>query len=353
MKGLILSGGKGTRLRPITHTSAKQLIPVANKPILFYGIEALKEAGIEEIGIVVGETHREIKQAVGDGKRFGIKVTYIHQPEPLGLAHAVLVSEEFLRDEPFLMYLGDNILKGGVKNVVASFEKEKPNALILLAKVPNPQDFGCAVLKEGRVEKLIEKPKEPPSDLALVGVYLFDANIFKAARAIKPSFRGELEITDAIQWLIDNGLVVKAEMTSGWWKDTGKPEDLIDANRLVLEDTERNIKGKVRGSEIVGRVRIDEGAFIENSIVRGPAVIGENSIVKNSYIGPFTSISRDVIIENTEIENSIVLTKARIQDVPGRVESSIIGKEVRIKKRDGKPKVHTFVLGDHSKVEIL
>ena len=352
MKGLVLSGGKGKRLRPITHTSAKQLIPVANKPILFYGIEMLAEAGIRDVGIVVGYTREEVMETVGDGSRWGIKVTYIHQPEPLGLAHAVLVSEDFLGDEPFIMYLGDNILKQPLSELIEEFEEEKPDALILLARVPNPGDFGVAELDGKRIVRLVEKPKTPPSDYALVGVYLFSSRIFEAARNIKPSARGELEITDAIQWLIDNGFYVRAKVTSGWWKDTGKPDDLIEANRLILEDIPRNIRGEVVDSEVRGRVQIGEGTLIKDSVIKGPVVIGDNVRVVNSFIGPFTSIYHDAVIEGTEIEDSVILKGVRIKDVPGRIEGSILGNETVLLRRDRKPRSLRLVLGDHSIVEL-
>ncbi len=352
MKGLVLSGGKGQRLRPITHTSAKQLIPVANKPILFYGLEMLAEAGIEDVGIIVGYTKNEVMKAVGDGSRWGINVTYIHQPEPLGLAHAVLVAEEFLGDDPFIMYLGDNILKQPLGDLIEEFEECKPDALILLARVPNPQDFGVAELDGKRIVRLIEKPKDPPSDYALVGVYLFSPKIIEAAKHIKPSRRGELEITDAIQWLIDNGYNVRANITTGWWKDTGKPEDLIEANRLVLEDIAREIKGEVINSEILGRVKIEEGTVIKDSVIKGPVVIGRNVRIENSYIGPFTSIYHNAEIIGTEIEDSVILMGVRIKNVPGRIEGSILGNETVIMKRDRKPSSLRLVLGDHSIVEL-
>jgi len=294
MKGLILSGGRGTRLRPLTYTSAKQLVPVANKPVLFYGIEALAEAGIREIGIVVGDTQAEIRAAVGDGSAWGVSITYIEQDAPRGLAHAVLISEPFLGDEPFVMYLGDNLLNKGITTFVDEFVREKPAAQILLARVPDPQMFGVAELSEGRVIGLVEKPAEPKSDLALVGVYMFSAAVFDAVKSIRPSFRNELEITDAIQHMIDRGLEVRPHIVDGWWKDTGKLEDMLEANRLILDRIERRVDGTVDAeSRVEGKVIVEAGAVIENSVVRGPAVIGARAKIVNAYVGPFTSIMSD------------------------------------------------------------
>ncbi|MFB0526407.1 MAG: glucose-1-phosphate thymidylyltransferase, partial [bacterium] len=289
MKALILSGGRGTRLRPITHTSAKQLLPVANKPILFYGIEAVKEAGIKNVGIVVGETKNEIKNAVGRGNKWGINITYVEQEAPLGLAHAIKISQDFIRDDNFVMYLGDNLIKDGITSLVKEFEKTRPNAQILLARVPHPEQFGVVELKGRKVLRLVEKPKRPKSDLALVGVYMFDKNIFKAVNNIKPSWRNELEITDAIQYLIDHNFTVRPHIITGWWKDTGKLEDILEANRILLDDLKTHVKGKVdKESELFGKVRIEKGAEIRKSVIRGPVIIGENSRIVNSYIGPFT-----------------------------------------------------------------
>src|SRR6266849_1258432 len=284
------SAGRGTRRRPITFTSAKQLVPVANKPILFYGIEALAASGISEIGIVVGDTKQEIRDAVGDGSRFGIAVTYIEQEAPLGLAHAVLVSEPFLGTDPFCMYLGDNLIRERLEPLVTRFRDEKPNCQILLAAVPDPTQCGVAVLKEGQGVRLVEKPKDPPSNLGLVGVYMFDATIFKAVKAIKPSARGELEITDAIQWLIDQGYLVRPHVIEGWWKDTGKLEDMLEANRIILDTLLPRTDGTVVDSEIVGRVVIEAGARVIKSTVRGPAIIGRDAVIESAYVGPFTSI---------------------------------------------------------------
>jgi glucose-1-phosphate thymidylyltransferase len=350
MKGLILSGGRGTRLRPITFTSAKQLVPVANKPILFYGIEALAASGIREIGIVVGDTHREIRDAVGDGSRFGVKVTYIQQEAPLGLAHAVLVSEEFLGGDPFCMYLGDNLIRERLEPLVTRFRDEKPNSQILLAAVPNPSQFGVAELRGGQVVRLVEKPKDPPSNLALVGVYMFDASIGKAVRAIRPSARGELEITDAIQWLIDQGYVVRPHVIEGWWKDTGRLEDMLEANRIILDTLAPSNEGTVEDSEILGRVVVEAGARLVRSTVRGPAIIGRGAVIENAYVGPFTSIGPGVTLRSSEVEHSILLEGSSVTDVGGRIESSLIGRGVSIYRTAAKPRAFNFMLGDRSEV---
>lgn len=353
MKGLILSGGFGTRLRPLTYTGAKQLIPVANKPIVFYGIEALVKAGVKDLGIVVGDTAEEVKTTVGDGQRWNIHITYIHQEEPLGLAHAIKISRDFLKEDSFVMYLGDNILREGIHDFAQQFNKNKPNALILLTEVPNPQDFGVAVVdNNGVVQKLIEKPKEPPSQLALVGVYMFDKKIFTAIENIKPSWRNELEITDAIQWLLDNKFSVESHMVKGWWKDTGKPDDIIEANLLVLEDIEPSHKATVVDANINGRVRTGEGTRIEKSVVRGPVVIGRQAKISNSYIGPFSAIGDNAIIENSEIECSVIMEGATIRNVEKRIDRSIIGKNVVITVSKQSPRTHKFIIGDQSDIEI-
>jgi len=354
MKGLILSGGKGTRLRPITFTSAKQLVPVANKPVLFYGIEAIRDAGIKDIGIVVGDTKDEVKAAVGDGSEFGVHVTYIEQSEPLGLAHAVLISEGFLKTDSFVMYLGDNLVLGGVKDLVKEFKRDKPNAQILLAKVANPNQFGVAELKDGKVVRLIEKPDVPMSDLALVGVYMFDKNIFKAVKSIKPSARGELEITDAIQYLIDNKYTVHPHMVNGWWKDTGKLDDMLEANRMVLDAMEMRLDGHVDSiSKVEFKVVVEKGAEVINSVVRGPAIIGQGARIVNSFIGPFTSIDKNVQVLGSEVEHSIILEGSIISEVDRRIEDSLIGRNVEVGKSPLKPTAYRFMLGDNSKVGLL
>lgn len=353
MKGLILSGGKGTRLRPLTYTSAKQLVPVANKPVLFYGIEALVAAGIKDIGIVVGDTQAEIRAAVGDGSKFGAQVTYIEQDAPRGLAHAVLISEPFIGRDPFVMYLGDNLLNRGITEFVEQFVKESPAAQILLTPVPDPQMFGVAELNGDKVVRLVEKPKEPKTNLALVGVYMFGPEIFASAKLIKPSFRNELEITDAIQNLIDRGLRVMPHLVSGWWKDTGKLEDMLEANRLILETLAARVEGTVdAGSKLEGMVIVEAGATIENSVIRGPAIIGPGAKIKDAYIGPFTSIGRDVEIRHSEVEHSIVLEGSLIHDLDVRVADSLIGRGVKIHRLPLKPSAHRFMLGDNSEVWI-
>ena len=354
MKGLILSGGKGTRLRPLTYTRAKQLVPIANKPVLFYGIEAIKEAGITDIGIVVGETKKEVMQAVGDGSRWGIKVTYIEQPEPLGLAHAVKISQDYLKDEPFVMYLGDNLIANGIKDLVEEFKKNDANAQILLAEVPNPQQFGVAELVDGKVKRLEEKPKKPKSNLALVGVYMFDHNIFEAVNNIKPSFRNELEITDAIQYLIDKGFKVRPHIVEGWWKDTGKLEDMLEANRMILDTFKTDIKGFVdEKSSVYFKVVIEEGAEVINSTIRGPAIIGKDAQIKDSFIGPFTSIQHNVRIINSEIENSIIMEGSIIENIDNRISDSLLGKDVKVIKSPVRPRVYKFVLGDRSDIVLV
>jgi glucose-1-phosphate thymidylyltransferase len=353
MKGLILSGGRGTRLRPLTYTSAKQLVPVANKPVLFYGIEALVGAGIREIGIVVGDTEAEIRGAVGDGSRWGISVTYIPQDAPRGLAHAVLISEDFIGGDPFVMYLGDNLLNKGITPLVEEFARDRPAAQILLARVPDPQMFGVAELSNGHVTRLVEKPLEPKSDLALVGVYLFGPEVFSSVKRISPSFRNELEITDAIQDLIDRGFRVRPHIVDGWWKDTGKLEDMLEANRLILDTLERRVEGNIdEASRVEGKVVIEPGAIVERSVVRGPAIIGARARLSHAYVGPFTSIMNDVEIRDTEIEHSIVLEGSVISDLSNRIIDSLIGKNVRIGRQPLKPSAYRFMLGDNSEVGI-
>jgi glucose-1-phosphate thymidylyltransferase len=367
VKGLILSGGAGTRLRPITHTSAKQLVPVANKPILFYGIEDMVEAGITEIGIITGDTGPEIRGAVGDGSRWGASVTYIPQEAPLGLAHCVLIARDFLGDDDFVMYLGDNLLRQGIAEFVDTFEEDRhrsssptltggsvaPSAQILLARVADPQRFGVAEIgADGEVVRLVEKPEDPPSDLALVGVYLFDPSIHEAVASIEPSPRGELEITDAIQWLIDHGHRVRHEVLDGWWKDTGKLQPLLEGNRLVLETIEPGVHGSVDADSVLdGRVVIEEGAVIINSTVRGPAIIGERTRVVNSYIGPFTSVYFDCEIINSELEHSVVLEESTIVDI-ARIADSLIGKQVEIRRSETRPHAVRLMVGDHSVVDL-
>jgi glucose-1-phosphate thymidylyltransferase len=373
LKALVLAGGRGTRLRPITHTRAKQLVPVANKPVLYYGLEAIAAAGIREVGIVVGDPrellqpdHRtgelvttlvnsqaEIRAAVGDGSRFGLKVTYIEQEAPLGLAHAVKISEEFMAGDSFVMYLGDNLIKDGITPFVQEFERERPEAQILLAKVDRPWEFGVAELDGERIVRLEEKPKQPRSDLALVGVYLFTKSIFDAVRAIRPSARGELEITDAIQHLITSGRNVRSHVIHGWWKDTGRVEDLLEANRIVLADLVTNIEGKVDAATVIeGAVHIGPGATVERSRLRGPLVVGAGATVRDAYLGPFSAIADGCTIDHCEVEHSIVLDRSTLRDIPGRIESSLIGRDVEVTRSGARPSAHRLMLGDSSRVEL-
>ncbi len=364
MKGLILSGGKGTRLYPLTYTRAKQLIPVANKPVLFRVIETIRDAGIRDIGIVTGDTGDEIRQAVGDGSQFGqVNITYIPQESPDGLAHAVKISHWFLGDDSFVMFLGDNVLQGGISTLIREFESNAWNSQIVLKRVENPQAFGVAKLRpDGTVEKLIEKPPNPPSDLALVGIYMFDHHIFEAVHAITPSERGELEITDAIQWLIDNNYTVSPHVHEGWWIDTGKPTDMLEANSFVMDEMLANTPPAERiapnchideSAEVDSRVIVAEGAKIINSTVRGPAVIGKNTVIENSFVGPYTSLYHHVVVRNCEIERSIVLEKSLIEDVEVRLQDSLIGRDAKLRRSTEKPRAVKMNLGDHSSVWLV
>jgi glucose-1-phosphate thymidylyltransferase len=358
MKALILAGGAGTRLRPITHTRAKQLVPVANTPILFYGLEAIVAAGITEVGVIVGDAADEIREAVGDGSQFGAKVTYLPQEAPLGLAHCVLIARDFLGDDDFVMYLGDNLLEQDLGAFVAAFEAAResaqpPAAQILLKQVPDPHQFGVATLDGDRhVVRLDEKPEQPASDLALVGVYLFDTTIHDAVRAIAPSDRGELEITDAIQWLIDHGHRVRTELLSGWWIDTGKLTPLLEANRLLLERIEPHVDGAVdAASSVEGRVVIEEGAEIVNSKVRGPAAIGRGTRVVDSFIGPFSAIGTGCEIVSSEIEHSVVMDDSKILHIP-RLEDSLIGREALVTRTNRRPRSLRLMVGDHCQIDV-
>ncbi|MBI4301525.1 MAG: glucose-1-phosphate thymidylyltransferase [Chloroflexi bacterium] len=354
MKGLILSGGKGTRLRPFTYTGAKQLVPVANKPVLFYAIEDLVEAGITDIGIVVGDTAEQVMGAVGDGSRFGAKITYIRQEQPLGIAHGVKISEPFLQKEPFVLFLGDNLLCDGILPLVEKFRHGGMHSLILLTQVKNPQNFGIAECYDGRVVRLVEKPREPKSDLAVVGIYLFDHHVFEAINNIQPSARGELEITETIQYLIDRGFAVKAHHLTGHWTDTGKMDDILEANRWLLETLEEKIEGTVDShSSIYGKLILEPGAEIVNSVIRGPVAIAQGTKIVNSFIGPYTSIYYDCLIANSEVEHSIVMENCRIMDIEHRIGDSLVGRSVEVTKSPAKPKTYRLVLGDHSKVEVL
>jgi glucose-1-phosphate thymidylyltransferase len=360
LKGLILSGGKGTRLRPITHTSAKQLVPVANKPVLFYGLEAMAEAGIEEVGVIIApETGAEIEAAAGDGARFGVRITYIVQDEPLGLAHAVLTAEPFLGSSPFVMYLGDNLLQGGISELVAAFREHGPDALILLTPVPDPENYGVAELEPapagevGRVLRLVEKPHEPATDLALVGVYMFTAAVHDAARAITPSARGELEITDAIQHLVDLGRGVEPHVVRGWWKDTGRLEDMLEANRLILDNLVERIEGELLESQVEGRVVVEPGARLQRTTVRGPAIIGAGADLSDCYIGPYTAVGEGCRIRGSEIEHSILLAGCTVCDLDGRMESSLLGRDVTVRRGERQPRAYRFMVGDSSDISIL
>jgi glucose-1-phosphate thymidylyltransferase len=370
LKGLILSGGKGTRLRPITHTSAKQLVPVANKPVLFYGIEAMAAAGVSEIGIIIApETGDEIRAAAGDGGRFGVKISYIVQDEPLGLAHAVLTAEPFLGSSPFVMYLGDNLLQGGISDLVMAFREHGPDALILLTPVPDPQNYGVAELDGvppgapsgaqaeqgavGSVVRLVEKPPNPTTDLALVGVYMFTAAVHDAARAIAPSARGELEITDAIQRMVDTGLRVEPHIVRGWWKDTGRLEDMLEANRLILDNLTERLDGELIDSRVDGRVVIEAGARLERTSVRGPAIVGAGALLRDCYIGPYTAVGEDCRIAGAEVEHSILLAGSSVCDLDGRMESSLLGRNVTIRRGDRQPRAYRFMVGDNSDISIL
>jgi glucose-1-phosphate thymidylyltransferase len=358
VKALILAGGAGTRLRPITHTSAKQLVPVANKPILFYGIESMVAAGITEIGVIVGDTRDEVMKALGTGEQWGAQITYIPQDAPLGLAHCVLIARDFLGDDDFVMYLGDNLLEQDLAAFVAAFESARegaggPTAQILLKRVPDPHRFGIASLDaDGNVVHLVEKPADPPSDLALVGVYLFDPTIHEAVASIAPSARGELEITDAIQWLIDHGHQVRCELLTGWWIDTGKLTPLLEANRLLLERIEPQIDGKVDETSVIdGRVVVAAGAEIVNSTVRGPVAIGAGTRIVDSFIGPFSAIGDDCEVVNSEVEHSVVMANSRILDI-ARLEDSLIGREAVVSRTRIRPRALRLMVGDHCQIDV-
>ncbi len=351
MRALVLSGGEGSRLRPITHTNAKQLIPIANTPILFHVLSDVRDAGIREVGIVVGQTAAEIRAAVGDGSAWDLSVTYIPQEAPLGLAHAVLTARDFVAGEPFVMYLGDNVLLEGIGRFVEEFERTRPDAQIFLARVPEPERFGVAVLEGERVVRLVEKPSEHISDLALVGVYLFDDQVLEAAEAIEPSWRGELEITDAIQWLIDRGRTVRAEMVGGWWKDTGRPEDLLEANRMMLSTLQPRIDGEVdAASTIEGAVVLEAGSKVVGSTIVGPAIVGPGTLLEGSTVGPHASISEGCEIRGSGVADSIVMEGCRLVGVPG-IEGSILGRGVEVRHTGGRG-LHRLVLGDQSRVDV-
>ncbi len=353
MKGLLLAGGTGSRLRPLTYTGAKQLIPVANRPILFYAMDALVDAGITDVGVIVGDTKSEVMAALGDGSQFGARITYIPQSAPLGLAHAVQSAQDFLGDDPFLMFLGDNLLRGGLRTLAERFRSGDYAAAILLTAVDDPRQFGVAVLDQDRVVQLVEKPQNPPSNLALVGAYCFQPVIHKAIQQLEPSWRGEYEITDAIQCLIDWKLPVDSTRVEGWWKDTGRPEDVLEANRLVLEDLKTAVEGFVdQDSHLSGRVRVEEGAQVLGSDIRGPVTIAAGARIEDSYIGPYTAVGPNVVIRRTEIENSVVLAESSIDDVHERIDQSLIGRGVSVVGGERRPRGIRLVLGDQSRVDV-
>lgn len=354
MKALITSGGRGTRLQPITHTQNKHLIPIANKPILHYAIEAAAEAGIQEIGILINADSREVPNAIGDGERWGVRITYIPQDAPLGLAHVVKISQDFIGDDPFIFYLGDNMVVGGVKRFIERFRADRCNCHLTLARVKDPSRFGVPELRGSKIVGVEEKPQRPKSDFAVAGIYIYDSTIFEAVNAIKPSARGELEISDAHQYLLEKGYEITYSEITGWWKDTGKPFDLLEANRLILENMPEDIRGEVNaGSQLAGKVIVEEGARIIDSNIRGPVIIGKNSEIRNCYIGPYTSIYHDTKIQNSEIEFSIIMDHCKITDVGIRIESSILGSDIEIIRAGDKPKTHRFILGAQSRLEIV
>jgi glucose-1-phosphate thymidylyltransferase len=354
VKALIASGGRGTRLRPITHTQNKHLIPIANKPILHYAIEAVAGAGIREIAVVVNADSDEVPRAIGDGSRWGVRITYLPQDRPGGLSQVVQLAETFMGNDRFLFYLGDNMVVGGVQRFVEAFERSDANCFLTLAKVPDPERFGVPEIRDGRIVSVEEKPSRPKSSYAVAGIYLYDRHIFEAVASIRPSARGELEISDAHQYLIDKGLKVGYTEITGWWKDTGKPTDLLEANRLVLDSTTASIEGSVDdGSAVSGRVVVRPGARITNSVVRGPAIIGEGCLVEDSFIGPYTSIGDRTVVRGSEVEYSIVLRDCKILNVGIRLEGSILGNDVEVVEATGKPLVHRFMIGDQSRVEVV
>ena len=354
MKALITSGGKGTRLRPITHTENKHLIPIANKPILHYAIEAVVEAGIKEIGIIVNADNDSVQKAIGDGERWNASIIYIPQQAPLGLAHVVKISEDFIKDDPFIFYLGDNMVIGGVKRFIDRFHEQKCNCHLTLAEVKEPSHFGVPEISGDRIVGVEEKPAKPKSKYAVAGIYIYDSNIFKAVKSIKPSARGELEISDAHQYLLEHKYKVTYSEITGWWKDTGKPYDLLEANRLVLENLKPTVHGKFdKKSNLAGKVSLGKGSKIINSNIRGPVIIGDNTIIQNSYVGPYTSIYNDCQIQNSEIEFSIVMDHCTIFDVGVRIESSILGSEVEIINAKDKPRTHRFIVGAQGHLEIV
>jgi glucose-1-phosphate thymidylyltransferase len=357
VKGVLLSGGTGSRLRPITHTGPKQLVPVANKPVLEYAVEDLKDAGITEIGVILGNKGQdEIQELLGDGSQYGVEITYIVQGNPLGLAHAAGCARDFVGDDDFVMYLGDNILKSGVTELVENFENGDYGAGIALQEVDDPQAFGIAdVDDQDNVTELIEKPDEPPTNLALIGMYVFSPTVFDAIDNLEPSWRGELEITDAIQSLLNDGYEIDSHVVTGWWKDTGKPEDILEANRLVLEEKELNTAGVIEdGAETDGRIELAESSTVEDgAVVRGPVSIAENTIIKSgTYVGPYTSIGANSTLEDIHIENSVVIGDSEIT-ANGRIVDSLLGRNANVGSADGLlPEGRRLVVGENSQLKL-
>ncbi len=358
MRALITAGGRGTRLRPLTHTSNKHLIPIANKPMIHYALEAVAAADIQDVGVVLNpDTGEELRRALGDGAAWGLTITYIVQEAPLGLAHVIQVAEKYLRGEPFVFFLGDNVVVGGIRQFVDRFRTQDDHCHLVLARVRDPQRFGVAEVQGGRVVRVVEKPRQPASEFAVTGIYVYDTPIFEAVHAIRPSARGELEISDAHQYLLDRGFRVGFSEITGWWKDTGKPEDLLEANRFVLDQVLNTAGPVIRGqvdkeSDVAGKVVVEEGARVIASQIRGPAIIGHGAVVEHSYIGPFTSLGRRCVIRNSELEYSILFEDTQIHDADVRIERSLLGREVLIRRGDSRPKTLKFILGDQSMIEL-
>lgn len=354
MKALVTSGGKGTRLRPITHTQNKHLIPIANKPILYYALEYIADVGIRDVGIIVNADSNEVQRALGGGEPWGLRITYIPQEAPLGLAHCVKIAQDFLNGEPFVFYLGDNMVVGGIRRFVDEFKSSGASCHLTLARVKDPERFGVPEIRGNRIINIEEKPKHPKSDFAVAGIYIYDESIFEAVNKIKPSDRGELEISDAHQYLIEHGFQISFSEITDWWKDTGKPADLLEANRLVLDNIKSKIEGSVdKQSHIAGEIILEDGSAVINSNIRGPVIIGKNTVIENSYIGPFTSLYYDCEVRNSEVEFSIVLAHCKIIDVGIRIEASLLGNDVQIVQTREKPRTHRFMIGDQGRVEVV
>lgn len=353
MKALITAGGHGTRLRPITHTQNKHLIPIANKLMLAYALEYASDAGIVNVGVVINENDTSIENAFGNGNDYGLNITYIEQSAPLGLGHVIKIAENFIGSDPFVFYLGDNILVGGINEFVNKFQSNGSNCHLVLSKVPDPNRFGVADVKDGNIIGIEEKPTEPKSNLAVTGIYVYDSHIFEAVNNIMPSDRGELEISDAHQFLLEKGYSVTYSEITGWWKDTGKPSDLLEANRLVLDNIKDNRLGNIDTlSTVAGRVITGEGSEIIDSNIRGPVVIGENVRIKGAYVGPYTAVGDGCNIVNSEIEYSILMNDCNIHNISQRIEASLLGSDVQLLRSKSKPVTHRFILGDQSRVEI-